>query len=254
VAALTIAALAAVAGCGTATVVDDHEAAPRRASAQATLIGRVSKALDASFTAEYTWSQGGAVTVWAAQDGTWRVDVPDWALGGTVDVTVAWTTGGFFQCVADRCVRLAGITGEIPREYDPRVQLPFVEWLPQLLDRHVPFAVTQEGDCFTLTPNTVVVDTPIPAGEWCLDGAGTILSVTSGDFGTLELADPPGKPVGTIELPGGITDDEPLGRKAPEEPSPSVDPSATATPTPGGTPSGTPSPTPTPAPERTPRE
>jgi hypothetical protein len=169
-------------------------------------------------------------------------------------VTVAWTTGGFFQCVADRCVRLAGITGEIPREYDPRVQLPFVEWLPQLLDRHVPFAVTQEGDCFTLTPNTVVVDTPIPAGEWCLDNAGTILSVTSGDFGTLELADPPGEAVGTIELTAEITEDEPLGRKAPEEPSPSVDPSATATPTPGGTPSGTPSPTPAPGAEGTTRE
>jgi hypothetical protein len=248
VAALTLAVLA-VAGCGTATVADRHEAAPRRASAQATLIGRVSKALDATFTAEYAWSEGGAVTVWAAEDGTWRVDVPDWALGGTVDVTVAWTTGGFFQCVADRCVRLAGITGEIPREYDPKVQLPFVEWLPQLLDRHLPFAVAQEGDCFTLTPNTVVVDTPIPAGEWCLDDAGTILSVTSGGFGTLELAGPPGKAVGTVELPGEITDAEPLGRKAPEEPSPSVDPSATATPAPAGTPSGTPAPTPTPSPQ-----
>jgi hypothetical protein len=244
VAALTVAAVMAAAGCGTATVVDAPEEAPRRTSAQATLIGRVSKALDATFTADYAWSEGGTVTVWAAQDGTWRVDVPDWALGGTVDVTVAWTTGGFFQCVADRCVRLAGITGEIPREYDPRVQLPFVEWLPQLLDRHLPFAVAQEGDCFTLTPNTVVVDTPIPAGEWCLDDAGTILAVESGDFGALELAAPPEKAVATVELPGEITDAEPLGRKAPEEPSPSVDPSATATPAPDGTPSGTPTPSP----------
>ncbi|MCC3763615.1 hypothetical protein K3N28_11080 [Glycomyces sp. TRM65418] len=239
-AALTTAVLLAVAGCGTATAVDQTEQAPRRASAQATLIGRVSKALDATFTAEYAWSAGGVVTVWAAEDGTWRVDVPDWALGGTVDVTVAWTTGGFFQCAADRCVKLAGITGEIPRAYDPRVQLPFVEWLPQLLDRHLPFAVAQEGDCFTLTPNTVVVDTPIPPGEWCLDAAGTILSVASGDFGTLELAAPPEPAAATVALPGEIVDAEPLDRKAPEEPSPSVDPSATATPAPGATPSPTP--------------
>jgi hypothetical protein len=247
VAALTIAVLAA-AGCGTATAVDDREQAPPRPSAQATLIGRVSKALDATFTAEYEWSSGGTVTVWAAQDGTWRVDVPDWALGGTVDVTVAWTTGGFFQCVADRCVKIAGITGEIPRDYDPRVQLPFVEWLPQLLDRHLPFAVSQDGDCFTLTPNTVVVDTPIPPGEWCLDDAGTILSVESGEFGTLELAAPPEKAVATVELPGDITDAEPLSRKAPEEPSPSP----TATPSPGAPPSGTPSPTPAPTPSPSP--
>jgi hypothetical protein len=240
VAALTLMGLLA-AGCGTVTAVDTPEEAPRRASAQATLIGRVSKALDATFTAEYAWSEGGTVTVWAAEDGTWRVDVPAWALGGTVDVTVAWTTGGFFQCAAEVCVKLAGITGEIPKAYDPKVQLPFVEWLPQLLDRHLPFAVSQEGDCFTLTPNTVVLDTPMPPGEWCLDQAGTILSVES-DFGTLELAGVPAAAVGTVELPGEIGEAEPLGRKAPVEPSPSVDPSATATPAPGGTPS--PSPTP----------
>jgi len=243
VAALTI-VLALAAGCGTATAVDEPEEAPRRASAQAALIGRVTKALDATFTAEYAWSEGGTVTVWAAADGTWRVDVPAWALGGTVDVSVAWTTGGFFQCAAESCVKLAGITGEIPKQYDPRVQQPFVEWLPQLLDRHLPFAVAQDGDCFTLVPNTVVVAAPIPAGEWCLDQSGTILSVESGDFGTLELAGPPTEAVATVELPGEITDADPLGRKAPVEPSPSVDPSAT--PSPGAT--ATPSPEPDPSP------
>lgn len=247
-AALTFVALLAAAGCGTATAVVEPDETPRRASAQATLIGRVSKALDATFTAEYTWSEGGAVTVWKAKDGTWRVDVPDWALGGTVDVTVAWTTGGFFQCAASRCVKLAGITGAIPEAYDPLVQQPFVDWLPQLLDRHLPFAVAQEGDCFTLTPNTVVVDTPMPPGEWCLDQAGTILSVASGDFGTLELAEPPGEAADTVELPGEIGDTDPLGRKAPPEPSPSVDPSATATPAPGAAPSETPAPTASPSP------
>lgn len=254
VAALTIILAAALtaSGCGTATAVDEPGEAPRRASARAALIGRVSKALDATFTAEYAWSEGGTVTVWAAEDGTWRVDVPDWALGGTVDVSVAWTTGGFFQCAADRCVKLAGITGEIPAKYDPRVQQPFVEWLPQLLDRHLPFAVSQDGDCFTLTPNTVVVDTPIPAGEWCLDQAGTIVSVASGGFGTLELAAPPTAAVGTVELPGEITDADPLGRKAPEEPSPSVDPSATPSPGASGTPSPGPTTSPAPSPQPSP--
>jgi hypothetical protein len=243
VAALTL--IAVTAGCGTATAVDEPDESPRRASAQATLIGRVSKALDATFTAEYEWSEGGTVTVWAAADGTWRVDVPSWALGGTVDVTVAWTTGGFFQCAAGRCVKLAGLTGEIPDDYDPRVQLPFVEWLPQLLDRHLPFAVAQDGDCFTLTPNTVVVDPPIPPGEWCLDQAGTILSVANGDFGTLELTAAPTEAVDTVELPGEIEDAEPLGRKAPPEPTPTPDPSAPA----DGTPAPAPTPSPTPAAE-----
>jgi hypothetical protein len=247
VAALTLTVL--LAGCGTATAVDEPDEAPRRTSAQATLIGRVSKALDATFTAEYEWSEGGTVTVWAAADGTWRVDVPSWALDGTVDVTVAWTTGGFFQCAAGRCVKLAGITGEIPKGYDPKVQLPFVEWLPQLLDRHLPFAISQEGDCFTLTPSTVVVDPPIPAGEWCLDEEGQILSVESGDFGTLKLAGTPAEAVATVELPGELSDAEPLGRKAPVEPSPSIDPSATPAPGPSGTPAPTTGPTPAPSPE-----
>lgn len=236
VASLTLAgAIAAGSGCGTATVVDEPEQPPRRVSAQATLIGRVTKALDATFTAEYAWSEGGTVTVWAAEDGTWRVDVEDWALGGTVDVTVAWTTGGFFQCAAGRCVKLAGITGEIPAKYDPRVQLPFVEWLPKLLDRHLPFAVAQDGDCFTLTPNTVVVEAPMPGGEWCVDEAGTILSVAA-DFGTLELTGPPAAAAATVELPGEPSDADPLDAKAPEEPSPSIDPSATPSAEPGETP------------------
>ncbi|THV27533.1 hypothetical protein [Glycomyces paridis] len=247
VAALTL-VCAAVAGCGTATAVDEPGEAPRRVSAQATLIGRVTKAMDATFTAEYAWSEGGTVTVWAAEDGTWRVDVPDWALGGTVDVTVAWTTGGFFQCAAGRCVKLAGITGEIPAKYDPRVQLPFVEWLPQLLDRQLPFNVAQDGDCFTLTANTVVVDTPMPGGEWCLDDAGTILSVASKDFGTLELTAPPAEAVATVELPGDPSDADPLGAKAPPEPSPSVDPSATPSPGASASPGATPSPSEDPSP------
>lgn len=246
VAALTLLATAwGAAGCGTATVVDEPDEPPRRASAQATLIGRVTKALDTSFTAEYTWSEGGTVTVWAAEDGTWRVDVPDWALGGTVDVTVAWTTGGFFQCAANRCVKLAGITGEIPKTYDPHVQRPFVEWLPRLLDRHLPFAIAQDGDCFTLTANTVVVDTPFPAGKWCLDEEGTILSVTSDAFGTLELAAPPEAAVATVELPGEPSEAKPLGPKAPEEPTPTPDPSATPTGAPSESPEAETDPSPT---------
>jgi hypothetical protein len=240
VAALTAAVLLGAAGCGTATAEDELEEAPRRHSAQATLIGRVTRALDTSFTAEYAWSEGGTVTVWAAKDGTWRVDVPDWALGGTVDVSVAWTTGGFFQCAAGRCVKIAGITGEVPRELDPQVQRPFTEWLPQLLDRHIPFSVAQDGDCFTLTPNTVVVEAPMPPGEWCLDQAGTILSVESGAFGRLELEGEPAEAADTVELPGEVVDEEPLGAKAPPEPTPTA--------TPSGAPSGAPSPSPSPSP------
>ncbi|MEU6251041.1 hypothetical protein [Glycomyces sp. NPDC047010] len=249
VAALTTAAVIAAAGCGTATAEPEPNEPPPRHSAQATLIGRVTRALDTTFTAEYAWSEGGTVTMWAAQDGTWRVDVPDWGLGGTVDVSVAWTTGGFFQCAAGRCVKLAGITGEIPNRYDPHVQRPFVEWLPLLLDRHMPFSVAQDGDCFTLTPNTVVVDTPIPGGEWCLSQDGTILSVESKEFGTLELEGEPGEAAATVELPGDIVEEEPLSDKAPPEPTPTPDPSATPSGAPSADPSGTPSGTLSPSPD-----
>ncbi|WP_460541458.1 hypothetical protein [Glycomyces halotolerans] len=206
---------------------------PERESAQSTMIARVSKALDATFTAEYAWSEGGTVTVWAAEDGTWRVDVPAWAHGGEIDVTVAWTTGGFFQCAEDECVKLAGIAGRIPERFDPRVQRPFVEWLPRLLDRHLPFAVARDGDCFTLTPNTVVVDTPFPPGEWCLDQEGTIRSVSGPGIGELTLTGEMGPAVATVELPGEVVEGEPLGRKAPKPPDPETPtqaPSATATP------------------------
>ncbi len=230
-----------LAGCGTATAVDEPDPAPRPAGAQATLIGRVSKALDATFTAEYEWSGGTSVTVWAAEDGTWRVDVPGWGLGGAMDVSVAWTTGGFFQCAEQACVKLAGITGEIPAAYDPEVQRPFVEWLPLLLDRHLPFAISREGDCFTLTPNTVVVDAPIPGGEWCLDSGGTILSVAAEELGTLTLVGSPQPAVETVELPGEVTEDaEAIGHEAPE-PTPS--------PSPSGSPSAEPDPSPEPADE-----
>ncbi|GAB3645797.1 hypothetical protein [Glycomyces tarimensis] len=235
-----MASITLLAGCGTATVVDEPAPAPRPVSAHATLIGRVSKALDEAFTAEYERSDGTVVTVWAAEDGTWRVDVPGWGHGGAVDVSVAWTTGGFFQCADEQCVKLAGITGQIPSEFDPEVQRPFVEWLPQLLDRHLPFAVSQEGDCFTLTRNTVVVQAPIPAGEWCLDGSGTILSVTIGDVGSLTLLGDPEPAVATVELPGEVADAEPVGRKAPEPPEETPSPGASTSPSPSVTPSPSP--------------
>lgn len=226
-AAALVATFTLLSGCGTASVVNGPGSSPQRADPQATLIGRVSKALDATFTAEYEWSGGEPVTVWAAEDGTWRVDVPGWGLGGTVDVSVAWTTGGFFQCAEERCVKLAGITGEVPEAYDPQVQRPFTEWLPQLLDRHLPFAVARAGDCFTLTSNTVVVDAPIPAGEWCVDQHGTVLSVAAEGFGTLTLAGPVEPAAATVELPGEVEEGEPVEHEPPEPPeeTPSPEPS-----------------------------
>ena len=227
---ITVALITVLSGCGTASVVDESDPPPSRESAQSVMIGRASRALDASFTAEYSWSEGGTVTVWTAEDGTWRVDVPAWALGGQVDVSVAWTTGGFFQCAEGVCVKLAGITGQIPGRYDPKVQLPFVEWLPRLLDRQLPFVVSREEDCFTLTPNTVVVEDPMPPGQWCLDEHGTLLSVSNRQIGTLELEGEPGDAVETVELPGEIVDGDPVDRKAPEPQTPT--PSDSGSPTP----------------------
>ncbi|QSB04831.1 hypothetical protein [Natronoglycomyces albus] len=222
---IPVAILATLAACGTSHPTPAEERSPRPVSAAQALTGFAASAMDASFTATYEWSEGGEVTVWRAMDRTWRVDVQGWAHGGEVDVTVAWTAEGFFQCAQDECVRLAGITGEIPRRFDPLVQRPFTEWLPVLLDRQTPFAVSytddeveaaQEAQCFRLTPNTVVVEPPIPPGRWCLSPSGEVASVSNAQVGTLTLAEEPRAAVGSVRLPGEIVEGEALGRSAPE--------------------------------------
>ncbi|MFC4337288.1 hypothetical protein [Salininema proteolyticum] len=210
-----------LAGCGTATATDDETPEEDRPpSARLELTSAAAEAMDARYSAEYEWSGGGNVTVDLAEDGTWMVGVEDWALGGEADVWIAWTTGGFYQCVdepEEQCVKIAAITGEIPEDLDPKVQLPFVRWLPRLADQHAPFQVAWDDGCFVLNRTTVVVDTPVPEGSWCFDGEGAIESVDVKDAGTLTLVGEKSEAPETVELPGQIVDGDPAGKEKPEE-------------------------------------
>lgn len=125
-------------------------------SAREELAALAAAAQDRHFTARYTLTGDGpdrTITVTSANDGTWRVDVPGGALGGTVDVSFAGTTDGLFQCglpSASRpepasCVRLGDPDDTVPSRLDPRVQHPFTDWLEVLTDRLAPLAVSQPG-------------------------------------------------------------------------------------------------------------
>lgn len=222
---ISVALLITISGCGASHPEIPEAPTPRPMSASQALTGYAASAMDASFTATYEWSDGGDVTVWRAADRTWRVDIEGWAHDGEVDITVAWTAEGFFQCADEECVRLAGVTGTIPRDFDPLVQRPFTEWLPVLLDRQTPYAVSYvdeeveaaaDAECFRLTPNTVVADPPIPPGQWCLLPSGEVAGVSNAQLGTLELTEEPRAAVASVQLPGDVVEADPLEQEAPE--------------------------------------
>ncbi|WP_431905317.1 hypothetical protein [Micromonospora carbonacea] len=211
-------------------------------------------AQDRSFTARYTLADGGgsdrSIVVTSAVDGTWRVDVPGGALGGTADVSLATTADGLYQCglpSAGRpepasCVRLGDPSDAVPRLLDPRVQHPFTDWLEVLTDRRAPLAVSParppqgaSGSCYAVDTTSASLNAPLDVGIYCYapDGTPTAVRTTGG---TLVLAGPAGPGPATVQLAGPVTDGEPLGVAAPE-PSPESSaqssaqtPSGTATP------------------------
>ncbi|WP_241774040.1 hypothetical protein [Micromonospora haikouensis] len=207
-------------------------------------------AQDRSFTARYTLADGTgsdrSIVVTSAADGTWRVDVPGGALGGTADVSLAATADGLYQCglpSAGRpepasCVRLGDPTDTVPHRLDPRVQHPFTDWLEVLTDRRAPLAVSParppqgaSGSCYSVDTTSASLNAPLDVGIYCYapDGTPTAVRTTGG---TLVLAGPAGPGPATVQLAGPVTDGEPLGVAAPE---PSAEssaetPSGTATP------------------------
>ncbi|MFI2661813.1 hypothetical protein [Micromonospora carbonacea] len=212
-------------------------------------------AQDRSFTARYTLADGGggsdrSIVVTSAVDGTWRVDVPGGALGGTADVSLATTADGLYQCglpSAGRpepasCVRLGDPSDAVPHLLDPRVQHPFTDWLTVLTDRRAPLAVSParppqgaSGSCYAVDTTSASLNAPLDVGIYCYapDGTPTAVRTTGG---TLVLAGPAGPGPATVQLAGPVTDGEPLGVAAPE-PSPESSaqssaqtPSGTATP------------------------
>lgn len=211
-------------------------------------------AQDRAFTARYTLSGDGGpdrtIVVTSAQDGTWRVDVPGGALGGTADVSIAATADGIFQCglpSAGRpepasCVRLGDRGDVVPHRLDPRVQHPFTDWLEVLTDRRAPLAVSPArppegatGACYSIDSTSASLNAPLDVGIYCYAPDGTPTAVRTGS-GTLVLAGPAGPAPATVQLAGPVTEGEPLGVAAPAADSGSGSDSGGTTPTDAGTP------------------
>ncbi|WP_241825501.1 hypothetical protein [Micromonospora sp. CB01531] len=190
-------------------------------------------AQDRHLTATYTLTgpDGSArtVSVTSANDGTWRVDVPGWGLGGTVDVSLAATAEGLFQCAlpsAGRpeptsCVRLGEPDDAVPRKQDIRVQHPFTDSLEVLTDRRAPLAVSPatppagiSGQCYSVESTSASLNAPLDVGIYCYRPDGTPTAVHAA-FGTLKLAGEPGPAPATVRLAGPVTEGEPIGTDSP---------------------------------------
>jgi hypothetical protein len=244
-----------LAGCGAAAPPEPASGAdavvPAQApEARAQLAALAAAAQDRHLAALYTLTVPGrpnrTVAVTSASDGSWRVDIPGGALGGTVDVSVAQTRAGLFQCALpspvlpdSQCVRVADADGRLPATIDPRVQHAFSDWRDVLTDRQAPLFVAASkplpgarGTCFAVESTSASLRPPVDVGTYCYDSDGTLTAARLG-FGTLMLAGTPTAAPSAIALPGPVVDREPLGMALPS-PQPSdaaeaVSPSPTPT-------------------------
>jgi hypothetical protein len=246
---LAITCLGAPAGCGSdppsvpvaepsATGVP---AAPTEARTQ--LAARAAAAKDLRSVAFYRLSSANrtdrTVVVTRAADGSWRVDIPGGALGGTADVAVARTRAGLFQCAlspagdvaSPACVRVAAPDGRLASAIDPLVQHVFVDWLDVLTDRRAAIAVSTtsrlagvRGTCFAVESNSASLAAPLDVGIYCFDPDGTLTGARLG-LGTLVLTGRPNPPPPAVTLPGPTVDARPLPMASPP---PSPTPEATA--------------------------
>ncbi|MGV9216272.1 hypothetical protein ACTFTM_30845 [Micromonospora sp. RB23] len=201
-------------------------------------------AQDRHLVAQYVFSRSGqpdrTIVFTSANDGSWRVDVPGGALGGTADVSLAATSDGLFQCALPstghpepaRCVRLGDRDDAIPRRLDPRIQHPLTDWLDVLTDRRAPLAVAVAttpkgltGTCYSVESTSASLNAPVDVGIYCYDPDGTPTGART-DAGTLRLAAPPGAAPAAVQLAGPVVDAEPLDTAAPPTPDPSLSPSA----------------------------
>lgn len=201
---------------------------------------------DRHLRAHYTLSRSGrpnrTVALTSATDGTWRVDIPGGALGGTADIAMAQTRDGIYQCAlpsATRpdpttCVRVAAPDKPVPATIDPRVQHVFTDWRAVLTDRQASLAVSttralphSRGTCFSVDSTAASLSAPLDIGIYCFDTDGTLTAARLA-FGTLLLVGDPTAAPATVTLPGPVVAGSALRTAAP--PTPSV----------GATPSGTP--------------
>jgi hypothetical protein len=214
------------------------------------LAARAALAQDHRYSALYDYNPGAgqgnrSVVATVATDGSWRVDIPGGALGGTADVSIVQTAEGVFQCampsatnpVAASCARVADPDKRLPRDVDPKVERVFRQWLSVFQDRQAPLSVvaaqplaTQgaaaQGKCYSVDGISASLSPPVDVGIYCYADDG-LLTAARVDFGSLTLVSVAAAPP-RIDLPGPITGSQPLGTKSPPPapPSGSLPPSA----------------------------
>jgi hypothetical protein len=209
-------------------------AAGPAADASGELAGLAALALDRRYAALYTWDVGDGqprnVIAMVANDGTWRVDIPRGAQGGTADVSIVRTAAGLHQCslgVGAACVLVAEKGDKVPGRYDPRVQRLFRQWLPAFTDRHEALAVSAvrplegaQGACYSVDSVSASLDAPVDVGIYCYAADG-LLTAARVNFGVLTLVKQVGAPA-TAELPGPVVSTPPMGMDALPAPQPSI--------------------------------
>lgn len=252
---LAVALLAApAAGCGgEATPSPPPTPAASVASQPATVDARVALAAQAAlaadrrFTAAYTldvpgWPQRHVVAT-TATDGSWRVDIPGGARGGTADVSIVQIEAGVFQCSLPAptggqpatCVKVADAGRRVSARYDPKIQRVFHNWLDVFTDRAAALAVSTaqpldgvQGSCYAVDSISASLPAPVDVGIYCYTADG-LLAGARVDFGELRLAAAPAAPPPSVDLPGPVVAGEPMGMSSPPPPptqAPEVQPSS----------------------------
>lgn len=190
----------------------------------------------------YTWRASNrpdrTVAVTLGGDGTWRVDVPGGAHGGAVDVAIAGTKDGIYQCVlpasqpGSGCAKIAPPGGMPSASVDPKVEHVFTDWRDFFTDRRAPLSVASAkppagatGSCYSVELTSASLAAPVDTGIYCYRPDGTLTGAVTG-FGTLVLAGDPSPPPPTVRLPGHVVATAPLTTAAPPPP-PSASPSPT---------------------------
>ncbi|RZU50723.1 uncharacterized protein YqiB (DUF1249 family) [Krasilnikovia cinnamomea] len=218
------------------------EALPDPGAARADLAARAALAQDHRYAALYRYTAPGQaprdIVVTVATDGSWRVDIPGGALGGTADVSIVQTAAGLYQCslpsptqpVVSSCVRLGDPGDRIPRPYDPKVQRVFRQWLSVFTDRRAALSVTPaspltgaRGRCFAVDTISASLNATFDVGIYCYADDGLLTAARLG-FGQIVLTGAPAAPPPRVQLPGPVRAGDPLGMAAPPPP-PSIPPS-----------------------------
>ncbi|MEV4704663.1 hypothetical protein [Actinoplanes sp. NPDC049316] len=235
---------AGVAACGGAAPAQPApttaSAPPADDDARIDLAARAALAIDRRYTAVYTLDVAGrdprTVMATVATDGSWRVDIPGGALGGTADVSIVQTEAGVFQCavpsatnpVAPYCIHVADKGKRIPKRYDPKVERVFRQWLPVFTDRQSALSVSaaqplpgSSGKCYSVDGISASLAAPVDVGIYCYSDDG-LLTAARVDFGTLTISGTPAAAPPTVDLPGPVAGGKPMGMSSPPPTTPPV--------------------------------